>query len=89
MSSNKGPIVVITVVALLFCVMCLIYGFVQRIAAIKQQEIALEQTVRAIKLADENKMLVQTAQEAQVLAARREEMARKALDLCEQKQKKK
>jgi hypothetical protein len=32
---------------------------------------------------------VQTAQEAQVLAARREEMARKALDLCEQKQKKK
>jgi hypothetical protein len=89
MSSNKGPIVVITVVALLFCVMCLIYGFVQRTAAIKQQEFALEQAVRAIKLADENKMLVQTAKEAQIQAAMSEDMARKALDLCEQKQKKK
>jgi hypothetical protein len=91
MSPNKNQtfFVVVIVILALVSLMFLVYGLVQRTAAIKQAEIAFKQTARAIQMADENEMLRKRALESEMLAAENARQAKIALDLCEQKQKKK
>jgi hypothetical protein len=82
MSANKKFPWFLMIISWVLCLMFLIYAVVQRTAAIKQQELALE-------IAKENNLLVMRAEEAKMQAAANAEEARRALERCEQKQKKK